>query len=141
MLNRIEFDFGRDNLPKSTYPDIVNYLLFAPSPIAGEELKCYKSMEAYNFFVLGYVKEVGVKIYNDLCLVFGRVGHSQKLSLPSAKPWLIVEKQGRVLSSHCDCTTGVGEACSHVGAVMFYVDAINKWKDSVTVTGEKAYWV
>ena len=29
----------------------------------------------------------------------------------------------------------------HVGASLFYLDTINKLKDSTTVTGEKAYWV
>ena len=48
---------------------------------------------------------------------------------------------GKVLSAHCNCVTGLGEACSHIGAILFYCrDAIEK-KDSVTVTGEKAYWV
>ena len=38
--------------PKISYTDIVNYLLFAPSPVTTEELKCYKSMEAYSFFFM-----------------------------------------------------------------------------------------
>ena len=36
---------------------------------------------------------------------------------------------------------GLGEACSPVGALHFYIEAANKMKDSVTVTGEKVYWV
>ena len=36
---------------KISYPDIVNYLLFPPSPVTAEELKCYKSMEVYNYFL------------------------------------------------------------------------------------------
>eukprot|EP00794_Sanderia_malayensis_P013402 gene13402-14777_t len=38
-------------LPKITYPDIVNYLLFTPSPYTSEDLKSYKSLEAYNQMV------------------------------------------------------------------------------------------
>ena len=36
---------------------------------------------------------------------------------------------------------GLGETCSHVGAVLFYAEAVHKIKDSATVTGEKAYWL
>ena len=32
LLASNEFDYGTDYLPKTTYPDIVNYLLFAPRP-------------------------------------------------------------------------------------------------------------
>jgi hypothetical protein len=136
------FDYGREHLPQTSYPDIVNYLMFAPSPATSEELKCFKSMDAYHHFVSGFIKSVGVKVYGpDIRLVFSRVLHSMKLSLPPAKSWMIVQSTGKVLSAHCDCTAGMGEACSHVGATLFYLDAINKLKDSTTVTGEKAYWV
>ena len=88
------------------------------------------------------LKRVGIKQFEaDRCLVLAAVSHSQKLSVKPPEPWLIIEKKGRVLSAHCNCMAGLGEACSHVGAVLFYIDAMNKMKDSVTVTGQKAYWV
>ena len=141
LKNNASFSTNIDLLPKTTYPDIVNYLIFAPSPITGEELKSYKSLDAYHHFVSGFVKSVGTIQYGEICLIYGRVLHSMKLSLPPAKAWLIIESSGRVISAHCDCTAGMGESCSHVGASLFYIDAINKLKDSTTVTGEKAYWV
>ena len=36
---------------------------------------------------------------------------------------------------------GLGEVCSHIGAILFIVGQQPRKKDSVTVTGEKAYWV
>ena len=36
----------------------MNCLLFAPRPVTAEELKCYKSMEAYIYFLCGWVKEL-----------------------------------------------------------------------------------
>ena len=47
-----------DGLPSITYPDIVNYLVNAQSPYTMAELKAYKSLEAYNLFVCGWVKHV-----------------------------------------------------------------------------------
>ena len=36
---------------------------------------------------------------------------------------------------------GLGETCSHVGALLFYVEAAVRIRDSKTVTQEKAYWL
>lgn len=57
------------------------------------------------------------------------------------QPWLIAEKDGKVISGHCNCMTGLGEVCSHVGAMLFAVEAIVKLRDSKTVTQEKAYYL
>ena len=60
------FDYGMDLLPKVVYPDIVNYLLFAPSPYTAEQLKYFKSMDSYNYFVSGFVKKVGAKVFSNM---------------------------------------------------------------------------
>ena len=36
---------------------------------------------------------------------------------------------------------GLGESCSHVGALLFYIEATIKIRDAKTVTEEKAYWM
>ena len=45
-----------ENFPSISYPDIVNYLLFALSPLTKEELKTYQGLESNNQFVPGWVK-------------------------------------------------------------------------------------
>ena len=57
------------------------------------------------------------------------------------KAWIIVEQKGKILSAHCNCMAGLGETCSHVGALLFYVEAAVRIRDSKTVTQEKAYWL
>ena len=42
-----------DDYPSVTYPDIVNYLIFSPSPYSSDDLKSYKSLGAYNQFQEG----------------------------------------------------------------------------------------
>ena len=35
---------------------------------------------------------------------------------------------------------GLGESCSHIGAVLFYLDFMARQRANRTVTGEKSYW-
>ena len=43
-------------LPSISYPDIVNYLIFNPSPFTKDDFKAYKGLEAYKQYVDGYVR-------------------------------------------------------------------------------------
>ena len=70
-----------------------------------------------------------------------QVKHSQRLNDPAVLPWLIAEKDGTVLAAHCNCTAGLGEVCTHVAALLFWIDAATKLRDSKTVTEKPAYWV
>ena len=67
--------------------------------------------------------------------------HSQKLRARPLRPWVIAEKEGRILAAHCDCMAGLGETCTHVASLLFAVEATVKIRDSKTVTEEKAYWL
>ena len=37
--------------------------------------------------------------------------------------WVQTDIDGVVLCAHCTCMAGLGEVCSHIGAILFYVDA------------------
>jgi hypothetical protein len=60
-------------LPKVTYPDIVNYLVFSPSPYTAQDLKSYKGLDAYNQFVCGWVRDKTTRKMNDKCVVKAKV--------------------------------------------------------------------
>ena len=55
-------------------------------------------------------------------LVHARVRHSQRLSATLLRPWVAVKKIESVLCAHCNCMTGLGDACSHVAAVLFALE-------------------
>lgn len=63
------------------------------------------------------------------------------MNITPLQPWMISDKTGTVLAAHCNCMAGLGEACSHVGAMLFAIEATVKVRDSKTVTQEKAYWL
>ena len=55
-------------------------------------------------------------------------------------PWSIVNPNGVILASHCDCMAGLGEVCSHVAAMLFNTMEIVRIRDTQTVTQDPAYW-
>lgn len=60
-------------LPKAAYQDIVNYLVFSPSPYTREDLKIYKSLKSYNQFLSGWVQETYTVIINNKHVVTAKV--------------------------------------------------------------------
>lgn len=68
-------DNTHDGLPDITYPDIVNYLVFTQSAYTLDQLKAYKSLEAYNYVVSdgGWVKDLQHLVINDRVLITAKV--------------------------------------------------------------------
>lgn len=73
LIKKTEWTNDFNNFPPITYPDIVNYLVFTPSPFSMEDLRAYKSLEAYNFFTSGWVRQPAVTLRNDLYVISARV--------------------------------------------------------------------
>ena len=130
------------NWPDVTWADIYNYLILTPG-VTHEQLKAYKSLDGYNFYVNGKVSNIivteipGTKNY----LYTALVKHSQTLSVPPLKVWVVVNDNGVVISAHCTCMAGMGEACAHVGAVLFTAEANTKAKHQMSSTSLPCAWL
>ena len=77
--------------PEVEYPDIFNYLVATPSLYTQDQLKAYKSLDAYNFFVNGWVSNVSVVSLASrpgTLLALAQVKHSQRISATPLKPWI-----------------------------------------------------
>ena len=61
------------DFPSICYPDIVNYLVFSPRPFSADDMKAYKSLEAYNQVIEGWVRDVKVMTTSGLKVVKGKV--------------------------------------------------------------------
>lgn len=66
------------SLPDICYPDIYNYLIHTNSAYSHESLKNFKSLEAYKYFVAGWVKQLLVHENSaGIYLVLGELRHFQ----------------------------------------------------------------
>ena len=52
--------------------------------------------------------------------------HSQRLNSSPPCPWVIVENNGKLLSGHCTCVAGLAEVCTHVAALLIWVEVSDK---------------
>ena len=48
QINKKDWSSDKEKLPAISYPDLLSYLLFTPSPYSKEDLKAIKSTETYN---------------------------------------------------------------------------------------------
>ena len=62
-------------LPQLAFHDIYIYLVHNPSPYSGDSLKAFKSTDAYQYAVAGWVKDVKVRHLStkDLYVIMGNV--------------------------------------------------------------------
>ena len=112
-------------------------------------MKAYKSLEGYKYFVDSWVENVLVQHDTTSALseapgvavVTASVRHSQKLSLTPVKPWIAAEMSGTVLCAHCTCMSGLGEACSHVAAVLFTLEANTRFQKNLSCTLQLCNWL
>ena len=74
LMKTSEFSTEPQDLPTIEAVDITNYLVLQTSYYTKQQMKAYKSLEAYNFFVSGWVHNLGTKrLHDDYRLVFARV--------------------------------------------------------------------
>lgn len=46
-----------------------------------------------------------------------------------------------VVLAHCTCMTGLGEACSHIGATLFYLETTVKHRSDIACTDKENRWL
>lgn len=59
--------------PPFSSGDLVSYLVLQTNYLSAKQFKAHKSLEAYNQFTSGWVKDVCKWTVKDMCVVTGRV--------------------------------------------------------------------
>ncbi|CAN8002810.1 unnamed protein product [Ixodes hexagonus] len=129
--------------PKVQFTNIKDYLVHATSFLSRDQLKAYKSLEAHNYLTSGWVQEPFVKVLSEGVLVVGKVRPHNPSSIRDAllRPWPLLKPDGEVQMAHCTCMAGLGEACSHVGAVLFFMEAVVRRRNDQACTDQENAWL
>ncbi|XP_077485408.1 uncharacterized protein LOC144095608 [Amblyomma americanum] len=129
-------------LPSTTHNDIISYLVLSTSYLSHQQMKAYKSLEAHNYFTSGRVKTVtAMRVPSKRVVVLSEVTHSQRLREAPLKVWVLAEPDGAIVTAHCTCMAGAGEACSHIGATLLAVETAVRLRDSRVCKDKKSMWL
>lgn len=112
--------------PQLEYPEVYEYLINTPGVFTREAMKNRKSLESHNQFLSGWVKTVFYYEVPSSSIVVMKalVMPSQRLNEAPHTPWISINKShNSVLNAHCTCMAGLGESCTHIGAILFKIEA------------------
>ena len=122
--------------------DLLLFLVLETSFYTLKQFKAYKSLDGYNYMVSGFITSVQGKAIGNNFVVVGKVRHSQCMNDTPVPIWIITNKEGTVLSAHClACKKGLKECCSHIGSVLFYIEAWNCIHGKLACTQVKCTWL
>ena len=116
-----------DRLPPMESAEILCYLVLESSFYTKEQFKSFRSLDAYNQLVGGFVTSVqGHNIWNKF-IVLAEVRHSQRMNDSFIPVWIIAEDIGVILSAHClGCKAGLCESCTHEARELCYLQSLTK---------------
>ena len=124
-----------ETVPPVEACDLVSYLVLQTSFLTLQQFKARISLEAYNQFISGWIKEAMVWNTTEYSkyLVKGRVCQyyevikiaSILIKLYVGKTftetplscWIIIQQTCEIYCAHYTCMAGLGEVCKHVAAV------------------------
>jgi hypothetical protein len=112
--------------PALEYPEVYSYLIETPGVFTKEAMNNRKSLEAHNQFRSGWVRTI---FHYDIpatkfVIMKANVNPSQRLNDEPQTPWVAINRvTTSVMNAHCTCMAGLGESCTHIGALLFKIEA------------------
>ena len=135
-------EFDPECLPPIEAMYLLGYLVLETSYYTKQQFTAFKSLEAYNQMVSGFITSVRGRIISRKYVVVTKVRHSQRMNDPHVNIWIIAENDGTILSAHClGCEAGLAESCSHIASVMFYIEAWMCIHGKLACTHVKCTWL
>ena len=105
-------------------------------------VKNFRSLQSYKYFTAGWVIDHRWKTFNEVHLIVGKVNHSYAISLALLNPWAVINNNGTVVCGNCTCMAGLGETCSHIGALLYWIEyAVQKRDEEGSCTSRANKWM
>jgi hypothetical protein len=107
-------------------------------------LKAFKSLKAYKYFSDGLVQNVWAHT-SDKFIAIKAFCFSSLKSKAVYSVSVIFKRNGDIMTGECQCVAGKGETCSHVAALLFYMEDLKQRNmptipSDVTVTDRLQQW-
>ena len=94
--------------PDLQFGDIYTYLIETKGQYTRENLKAYKSLEAYNYFYNGHVRTVYCYTHDRYVIMKAKVNPSQKNPEEAHTAWVILHSAtAEIKTAHCNCKAGL----------------------------------
>ena len=130
-VNILDEELDPECLPPIEQSDLFSFLVLETSYYTNDQFKNYKSLEAYNQVVSGFVASVKGKLVLEKHVVLAKVRHSQRMNDALVDIWIVAGQDGRIFSAHClGCKAGLAESCfSHrQHSILYRMLDTNQWK-------------
>jgi hypothetical protein len=91
------------------------------------------------------MEQCNVNETSPVAFVKACVKPGQKVTKGPFTPWLLLDKKHGyvyVMCSHCTCMAGLGEACSHIAAMLFAIESatFSEARNQTAPTSVKYAW-
>ena len=87
-------------LPPIEESDLLSYLVLDTSYFTNKQFKAFKSLQAYNQMVSGFICSIQGTVLQKKRVVVAKVRHSQRMNDPLVTLWIIANKDGSISSAH-----------------------------------------
>ena len=74
-------------------------------------------------------------------LLCGSVNHSYSVNSSLLLAWIAIRMNGTVEYGHCTCMAGLGETCSHIAAMLYWLETAARINKSTSCTSMSNGWL
>ncbi|XP_070559916.1 uncharacterized protein [Ptychodera flava] len=114
-LKYIPTDFGMEKMKE--------YLIYSTDKsYDGDSMRQYKTLRSYRLFHEGYVQNIEANVQTRFLIVRAQVMPSESTDRLYRAYVCLNKTTGDIYGGKCRCVAGLGEACSHMGALLFSLE-------------------
>ena len=93
--------------PPVEFGHIFCYFIERPGVYTKEQLFQWKSLDAYNYFLSGHVRQIAARKVNSSTIVLKAVVDPSQSSPDKAhEAWVAAISDGQIVAAHCKCMAG-----------------------------------